>query len=117
MNTESFYKECYLEMCKVIEESYTTLCSLWDEIGVHSQEKRNEMKNDYINSCKQVLQNHINKIVGDAENVLFGCIGNVQEKQKLIQTISEKNNMIKTICDKLNYNYENVSKSYGILFD
>ena len=71
MNAESLYSEDYVEMWKMIEESFGTLCNIWDEIGIHGQEARDKMKNEYVRSFKDVLQVHINSIVSKVESVFF----------------------------------------------
>ena len=61
MNAESLYSEDYVEMWKMIEESFGTLCNIWDEIGIHSQEARDKMKSEYVRSFKDVLMIYVNQ--------------------------------------------------------
>ena len=55
----------------MIEESFNHICSIWNEVGIHSQETRDQMKKRYIISCKDALGVHLNKMSSEEENVPF----------------------------------------------
>lgn len=59
----------YAQMWKMIEESFDHLCSIWDDIGVHSSSSRDELKRNYIASCKTALSVHLENVVREEENV------------------------------------------------
>ena len=63
------YSNDYLQMWKMVEESFSRLCSIWNEIGVHSSSSREELKKNYIASCKTALSVHLDNVVKEEENV------------------------------------------------
>ena len=69
MKMEELYSESYLEIWNMVEDAFSTISHLWDEIGDHDKETRIQMKDKYINSIREVLQTHINEVVTIIETV------------------------------------------------
>ena len=73
MSESSVYSDDYLQMWKMVEESFDRLCSIWNEIGVHSSSSRDELKKNYIASCKTALSVHLDNVVQEEESVFNVC--------------------------------------------
>lgn len=69
MNPESLYSEKYLHIWNMIEDGFIRMEQLWDEIGIQKQETIDNMKETYIESVKEVLEIHINKVIADVNAV------------------------------------------------
>lgn len=60
----------YSPIINVLEDGYKSLCDIWSEIGVHSQEKRSQMKEAYINYCMDLLKPHLQSWIDEEEAVM-----------------------------------------------
>lgn len=69
MSETPIYSDDYVQMWKMVEESFDRLCSIWDDIGVHSSSSRDELKRNYIQSCKTALSVHLENVVREEESV------------------------------------------------
>lgn len=60
----------YSQIINVLEVGYKSLCDIWSEIGIHSQEMRSQMKEEYINSCMNLLKPHLQSWINEEEAVM-----------------------------------------------
>ncbi len=59
------------QLAESIEKSFSKICEIWDEEGIHTQATRETMREEYYKSCRDVLLAHINKMVHQEEEVCY----------------------------------------------
>ena len=69
MSGEQTYSEDCLEIGTLIENSFKQLCSIWDDLGLHTECNRNDLKKKYIDSCKEALKVHTDNLFQEEDAV------------------------------------------------
>ncbi len=69
MSGEQLCSEEYVGMLQLVDDAYKTLCSIWDDLGMHSPDTRNDLNRRYIDSCKDALKAHTDKLINEEESV------------------------------------------------
>ncbi|KNB41294.1 hypothetical protein JH06_5505 [Blastocystis sp. subtype 4] len=96
-DSEILRNEC-IQLAQSIEESFSSICAIWDEVGIHNQNTRETIKMEYYKSCKDVVLAHMKRMY-DEEDEIRKAIG---------RSIDEKEEQIYMICDKLGYKKNNL---------
>lgn len=66
------YSDELVQIQENIEESFTNLCKLWDQIGVFSDNKRSELKSQIVSGSVDAVIRYLNSIY-DSELEVSGC--------------------------------------------
>ena len=66
------YSDELVQIQEIVEESFTNLCKLWDQIGVFSDKKRSELKSHIMSGSVDAVIRYLNSIY-DSELEVSGC--------------------------------------------
>ena len=65
-----------------IEQSFINLCKLWDQIGVFSDSKRNELKTKIVNGSVDAVTNYLNSIYdSELEVIISHQVSFIEQKR------------------------------------
>ena len=72
MSEEPGYSEDCMEIWRLVDDSFKQLCSIWDDLGLHTECKRNDLKKKYIDSCREALKIHTDNLFREEDAVDVG---------------------------------------------
>ena len=68
-DSEILRNEC-IQLAQSIEESFSSICAIWDEVGIHNQNTRETIKMEYYKSCKDVVHAHRKRMYYEEDEVI-----------------------------------------------
>jgi singapore isolate B (sub-type 7) whole genome shotgun sequence assembly, scaffold_11 len=68
-DSEILRNEC-IQLAHSIEESFSSICAIWDEVGIHNQNTRETIKMEYYKSCKDVVLAHMKRMYDEEDEVI-----------------------------------------------
>ena len=82
-DSEILRNEC-IQLAQSIEESFSSICAIWDEVGIHNQNTREMIKMEYYKSCKDVVLAHMKRMYDEEDEAIheyvFDSIGTTRNK-------------------------------------
>ena len=72
MSEEPGYSEDCMEIWRLVDDSFKQLCSIWDDLGLHTECNRNDLRKKYIDSCQEALKIHTDNLFREEDAVDVG---------------------------------------------
>ena len=69
-DSEILRNEC-IQLAQSIEDSFSSICAIWDEVGLHNQSTRETIKREYYKSCKDVVLAHIKRMYDEEDEAIY----------------------------------------------